>query len=41
MEGLFGMAGRMTGNVEGRPVVWLKVKPPKYREGERGREPTP
>ncbi len=36
MEGLFGMAGRMTGNVEGLTLAWLKVKQPTYREVERG-----
>jgi len=25
--------------VPGRPLAWLKVKQPKYREGERGWEP--
>jgi len=25
----------------GRPLAWLKVKVPRYREGKRGWEPSP
>lgn len=37
-EGLVGK-DEASAYVEGRTLKWLKVKVPKYREGERGWEP--
>ena len=41
-RGYEGLVGKEEASryVEGRTLSWLKVKVPKYREGERGWEPT-
>ena len=40
-RGYEGLVGKDEASpyVEGRPLTWLKVKVPHYREGERGWEP--
>lgn len=40
-RGYEGMVGKdeASPHTEGRTLAWLKVKVPKYREGERGWEP--
>ena len=40
-RGYEGMVGKDEASpyTEGRTLSWLKVKQPKYREGERGWEP--
>jgi ATP-dependent DNA ligase len=37
-EGLVGK-DEASAYIEGRTLAWLKVKVPRYREGERGWEP--
>jgi ATP-dependent DNA ligase len=38
-EGLVGKEDGASPYREGRTLSWLKVKQPRYREGERGWEP--